>query len=156
MEFTEDVVQDTFIKAYTKLETFRGQSSFKSWLFKIGLNTAKNKLRSQRVGQLNLEKVHLSHGSKVENRIYHSNVKSQILQAIERLPQKQKEAIYLRIFEDLSFKEIADLMESPYDTAKANYRHGLMKLKNSLSRNDVLEDWYDLTEEIRIIPKIAL
>ena len=154
LSFTEDVVQDTLIKAFTKIKSFRGQSSFKSWLYKIGLNTAKNKLRSQKSGQLNIDNIHLSQNSDIENNIYLTSLKTLIQQAIERLPQKQKEAIYLRIFEDLSFKEIAELMESPYDTAKANYRHGLMKLKNGVLNNDIYREWKDLLVDKKLFKKI--
>ena len=52
-------------------------------------------------------------------------------------------ALSLRIFEDLSFKEIADIMECPYDTAKANYRHALLKLKERLEGNHMLKTWTD-------------
>ena len=56
----------------------------------------------------------------------------------------------LRIFEDLSFKEIADIMNCPYDTAKANYRHALLKLKNRMEENQLLKSW---TEQ-EVIPTI--
>ena len=63
-------------------------------------------------------------------------------------PERQRVAITLRVFEDLSFKEIAQIMSCPYDTAKANYRHALLKLREifeaELNRGGELENWNSL------------
>ena len=60
------------------------------------------------------------------------DVKNLIRLEVAKLPARQQTALTLRIFEDLSFKEIAQIMECPYDTAKANYRHALLKLKERM------------------------
>jgi hypothetical protein len=57
-------------------------------------------------------------------------------------------ALQLRIFEDLSFKEISEIMDCPYDTAKANYRHGLMKLKNRFDEVKELSELRDYNSHI--------
>jgi RNA polymerase sigma-70 factor (ECF subfamily) len=54
--------------------------------------------------------------------------------AIDKLPPRQKLAIELRIFEDMGFQEVADAMDCPFDTAKANFRHALMNLKKILEK----------------------
>lgn len=64
---------------------------------------------------------------------------------VDKLPLKQKTALVLRVYEDLSFNEIADIMECPYDTAKANYRHALLKLRQTFEAQEELKNW---TEEI--------
>ncbi len=58
----------------------------------------------------------------VENRMVALDVRTLLQQEIEKLPDRQRTALSLRVFDDLSFKEIADIMQCPYDTAKANYR----------------------------------
>ena len=64
------------------------------------------------------------------------------LAAFVRLaPERQRQALTLRVFDDLSFKEIAEVMACPYDTAKANYRHALLKLKDRLQNNVLLKGW---------------
>lgn len=130
LEHAEDIVQDSFIKAYQKLHLFEGRSSFKSWLFQIAINTAKNKMRPYRPEQIDLEKANLSVDPRAEMRLEDQEVHRLLRDEVDRLPSKQKMAISLRVFEDLSFKEIAEIMECPYDTAKANYRHALMKLRH--------------------------
>ena len=60
LDQAEDIVQEAFIKAYEKLSTFEGRSSFKSWLYQIALNTARNRLRENRRETVDVEDTHLS------------------------------------------------------------------------------------------------
>ena len=138
LELAEDIVQESFLKAYRKLNSFEGRSSFKSWLYQITINTTKNKLRARRHDLVCIDHVSLAVASGVEGFIQHQNVKDVLQDEIETLPTKQKMALNLRIFEDLSFKEIAEIMECPYDTAKANYRHALMKLRHRFEESKEL------------------
>jgi RNA polymerase sigma-70 factor, ECF subfamily len=132
MTVAEDVVQETFIKAYQKLNSFEGRSSFKSWLYQITLNTARNKLRSNRKENLSLDGFVLSTEGHMEAHLHKASVFEMLKVEIDGLPEKQRQAISLRVFDDLSFKEISEIMDCPYDTAKANYRHALLKLKSKL------------------------
>ena len=134
LDMAEDVVQESFIKAYEKLNAFEGRSSFKSWLFQIAVNTAKNKLRERKRVTTDIDSVQLAVGAVAESSLVHTALSQEIQEEIDRLPTKQRTALILRVYEDLSFKEIADIMECPYDTAKANYRHALMKLKDSFEQ----------------------
>lgn len=137
----EDVVQESFMKAYERLDSFEGRASFKSWLFQIAVNTAKNKLRERRDGHSDLDSVQLSIPSVAEETLSHQALSKLIHKAVEELPFRQKTALVLRIFEDLSFKEIAEIMDCPYDTAKANYRHALLKLKDEFEMDTELKLW---------------
>ena len=60
---------------------------------------------------------------------------------VDRLPFKQKTALILRVYDDMSFAEIAEIMDCPYDTAKANYRHAILKLKDTLNNKSDLQAW---------------
>ncbi len=140
VDLAEDIVQDSFIKAYEKLHSFEGRASFKSWLFQIAVNTARNRLRETKRDTTDIDKVQVAVLAVAESNLVHSAVAAMIQQEVEQLPFKQKTALVLRIYEDLSFKEIAEIMECPYDTAKANYRHALLKLKEIFeSKNDFKE-----------------
>jgi len=132
VDAAQDVVQDAFIKAYERLATFEGRSSFKSWLFQICVNTAKNKLRERRESFVDISTLPLAVGAVAENKLVHGSLARSIQILVDKLPERQKVALILRIYEDLSFKEIAEIMDCPYDTAKANFRHALMKLKGAL------------------------
>jgi len=130
--FADEVVQQSFLKAYNAIGGFRQESSFKSWLFRIVSNTAKNQLRSkEREHAVPIEDVEAKLGvlHRGYQTIEHQQTAQILRQAVARLPQKQRQALELRIFEDLSFQEIAMIMECPFDTAKANYRHALLNLR---------------------------
>lgn len=128
----EDVVQESFIKAYQGMGSFAERSSFRSWLYQITLNTAKNRLRSHKREHVGLDHVTMATSADSEKRMIADDVHSLLRAEVDKLPERQRMALSLRIFDDLSFKEIAHIMECPYDTAKANYRHALMKLKSKM------------------------
>jgi RNA polymerase sigma-70 factor, ECF subfamily len=143
LDAAEDVVQDTFIKAYKRLNLFEGRSSFRSWLYQIALNTARNRFRKHSRESLGAENMDVAVDGEVESRMIAMDVRGILQEEIARLPDRQRTALNLRIFDDLSFKEIAEIMQCPYDTAKANYRHALLKLKERLEGNSMLKTWSD-------------
>ncbi len=111
LEMAQDVVQESFMKAYQKLNSFEGRSAFKSWVFQITLNTAKNKLRGKNMELVDIEKTHIAHDFDFEAEILNGDLKDMIQAEVNKLPHKQKIALSLRIFEDLSFAEIAEIMK---------------------------------------------
>lgn len=135
----EDIVQESFIKAFQKLAMFEGRSSFKSWLFQIAMNTAKNRLRGRAFETSSLDDSAVAVDPGAETSMIRSDVRGLIRREVDRLPEKQRIALTLRVYEDLSFKEIAEIMNCPYDTAKANYRHALLKLRKRLEEEGELE-----------------
>jgi RNA polymerase sigma-70 factor (ECF subfamily) len=139
LELAQDVVQESFMKAYQKLSSFEGRSKFKSWMFQITLNTAKNKLRGKRPELIDIEKTNIAGDLDMEFDMIHGDLKLLIQTEVKKLPIKQRTALSLRIFEDLSFAEIAEVMKCPYDTAKANYRHALIKLRHTLAEQTDLK-----------------
>lgn len=149
----EDVVQESFIKAYEKLHLFEGRASFKSWLFQIAINTAKNKLRSgvNYRESISLDDVQLISHSHPEISLFRATLERALRGEVERLPQRQRVAVSMRIFEDLSFADIAQVMECPYDTAKANYRHGLMALRHRLAKNPAMLSWMETIREEEVM-----
>lgn len=141
MDVAEDVVQESFIKAYERLNSFEARATFKSWLFQIAINTAKNKLRERRKDMSDIDDVPLAVAAVAETTLVHGAVAELIQKHVDQLPSKQRTALVLRIYEDMSFKEIAEIMECPYDTAKANYRHALLKLREEIQHNNELTNW---------------
>jgi RNA polymerase sigma-70 factor (ECF subfamily) len=137
----QDVVQEAFIKAYEKLSLFEGRSSFKSWLYQIAVNTAKNKLRENRRQFSDIDDISIGIDAVAEKNLVHQAVGQLLQKEVDLLPFKQKTALVLRVYEDLSFSEIAEIMQCPYDTAKANYRHALLKLKEIFETKQELRSW---------------
>lgn len=141
LDIAQDVVQESFIKTFEKLNSFEGRSSFKSWLYQITVNTARNKLREDRYDFSDIEDVQLGVDPQAEKSLVHRAVGEILNVEVEKLPFKQKTALVLRVYEDMSFSEIAEIMECPYDTAKANYRHALLKLKEVFEDRAELKSW---------------
>lgn len=139
LEIAEEVVQDSFIKAYEKIAGFEGRSSFKSWLYQIAINTAKNTIRSGREQNMGIDNLEVSVQASQEGNLVRRDIAKFLQEQIDELPMRQKTAVVLRIYEDLSFQEIAQMMDCPYDTAKANFRHGLLKIRESFKGNDALD-----------------
>ncbi len=150
LSIAEDIVQESFIKAFEKIHLFEGRSSFKSWLFQIAVNTAKNRLRGLPREFVNIDDIHLGVDPGAESGMVQGDFRRAIRAEVERLPERQRLALTLRIFEDLSFKEIAQIMACPYDTAKANYRHGLMRLRERLEELQGETDWKDFETLVHV------
>ena len=128
----EDVVQESFIKAYRALPTFRGDSAFYTWLYRISINTAKNFLVSQgrRVSTVangfdNEDAETFEEGAQLremntpENELMSKQVAEIVNQILHDLPEELRSAITLREIEGLSYEEIAGIMGCPIGTVRS-------------------------------------
>jgi RNA polymerase sigma-70 factor (ECF subfamily) len=130
-----DVAQDAFLKAFGGLRKFRGDASFKTWLLTITANEAKGILRRRgRRKELALETAGpLSSGEEaMDEALAKAEEVERIKKVLDGLPDKQKQAVSLRIFEDLSFREIGAIIGSSEGAARVNYHHGLKRLREIL------------------------
>ena len=122
-----DVLQDTFVKAFRSLNTFRGESAFYTWLYRIAVNTAKNHLASKSkeptkvsaddIGAADLPLLHDLGAPDEEAGA--EELQRAILHAIEQLPQDLKHALTLRELEGLSYDNIAVAMNCPIGTVRS-------------------------------------
>lgn len=128
----EDITQETFIKAYRALPSFRGDSAFYTWLYRIGVNTAKNFLVSQgrklpaTVNGFGTEEMENFDGADQlrevntpESELMGKQVAQTVNQALAALPEELRTAIILREIEGLSYEEIADIMNCPIGTVRS-------------------------------------
>ena len=122
-----DVLQDTFVKAYRSLNTFRGESAFYTWLYRIAVNTAKNHLaaRAKESKDISLdvevtgELPVLEDLSAPEDQAGAEELQRAILHSIEQLPDDLKHALTLRELEGMSYDEIALAMDCPIGTVRS-------------------------------------
>ena len=125
-----DVSQEAFIKAYRALPRFRGDSSFYTWLYRIGINTAKNHLVSQGrrppdsdIDAQDAERYdiesRLRDQESPEALAQRDQVQDTVVAAIDDLPDDLRTAIVLREFEGLTYEEIAQAMECPIGTVRS-------------------------------------
>lgn len=125
-----DVAQEAFLKAYRALPTFRGESAFYTWLYRIAINTAKNYLVSQgrRPPTTDVELLDAEHYngtaelkdfSTPEEFLLKDEVERTVVEALESLPDDLRTAITLRELEGLSYEEIAQAMVCPVGTVRS-------------------------------------
>ena len=127
----EDVTQEAFIKAYRALPSFRGDSAFYTWLYRIGITTAKNYLvamgrRAPTTTDIDSEEAegfedgeHLRDLNTPENEMMSRQVAETVNQTLDELPEELRTAITLREIEGLSYEEIAKIMDCPIGTVRS-------------------------------------
>ncbi len=127
----EDVTQEAFIKAYRALPTFRGDSAFYTWLYRIGINTAKNYLvamgrRTPTATDIDAEDAEgfqdadqLRDLNTPENELISRQVADNVNQTLADLPEELRTAITLREIEGLSYEDIANIMNCPIGTVRS-------------------------------------
>ncbi len=127
----EDVTQEAFIKAYRALPSFRGDSAFYTWLYRIGINTAKNYLvslgrRAPTVTGVDSEEAEgIEEGDQLrdlntpENQMMTRQLGETVNQALQELPEELRTAITLREIDGMSYEEIAQIMNCPIGTVRS-------------------------------------
>ena len=127
----EDVAQETFVKAYRALASFRGESAFYTWLYRIGVNTAKNYLMAMRRRAPTSTEVvaedaegydegeQLRDINTPESVLLSKEIATTVNAAIDALPEELRTAIQLRELEGMSYEEIARVMECPIGTVRS-------------------------------------
>ncbi len=130
-EEVEDIAQETFIKAYRALPNFRGDAAFYTWLYRIGVNTAKNHLAARNKAMPTISDQAMNDEDEPDERlvaqeistpesILHSKQMVMVVnEAIEALPEELRTAITLREMEGLSYEEIAEMMACPIGTVRS-------------------------------------
>lgn len=135
-EDADDVVQETFIKAYTGLGDFRGDASFFTWLYRIAVNLSLNTIRKRQVLNYLRDSPLLSRIFSLEDDPHQiveaRELESRLERAISLLPEKQRSVFILRYYEDLSYEEIAQILKTSVGGLKANYFHALKKVQQYL------------------------
>lgn len=129
----EDVAQRAVMRALDKLDTFRGESSFRSWVHRIAVNVALNHVRDRRRDQGQpVDEADLITNTLGTARLVAREAKARLLEAVTELPPKQRISVELRLFQELSFAEVADKMGISEDSAKANFHHAMKRLRAAL------------------------
>jgi RNA polymerase sigma-70 factor (ECF subfamily) len=124
----EDVLQDTFVQAVTHVERLDGVVSPKAWLFKVAKNIASNHLR-KKSAQADVVWSSLAQSSPQED-----SRLNPMRRAIQALPSNQRETILLRWYDELSYEEIAQILQIPLGTVRSRLHHALRKLRQQMDR----------------------
>ncbi|MCB9777959.1 MAG: sigma-70 family RNA polymerase sigma factor [Alphaproteobacteria bacterium] len=144
-EDAKDLTQEAFVKAYKNLHRFRLESSFYTWLCRIAMNVSIDHLRRQKVRRAELFEegvatkdaggvISLAHRREDPGRnLERKRLGARIVEALDELPEDQKQVIVLREIEGLAYKEIAEVMDIPEGTVMSRLYYARKKLQAALS-----------------------
>jgi len=143
----DDIVQDTFLKAFNALHSYNQTYPFPAWLYKIASNTCIDYFRRKRIRPISIENINREGGdiydiipdksTPIDVNIINNETKEELLKAVEQLPLRFKQCIQLRHFEELSYEEISIKMNLPLGTVKITLFRARKMLLNMLSNKDL-------------------
>jgi RNA polymerase sigma-70 factor, ECF subfamily len=132
----EEMVQDTFVRAFGSLDSFRGESSLRSWLFTIARRLVLDQRRSSRRDKLHVSiedaQDQLVSANDVLDGVVADESETRVRAAVARLSPMQREVFTLRVVEGLSYKEIADVASTTEGSARVHYHNAMRAVKEFL------------------------
>lgn len=134
-----DVLQNTFIKIWTSIDSFRGESKLSTWLYRIAVNesiTFLNKQRSQNNVSIDDTDTYLV--SKLEGDDYFDGDEAQLKlqKAILILPEKQRIVFNMKYFDEMKYEEMSAILDTSVGALKASYHHAVKKIEEFLSKDN--------------------
>lgn len=138
-EDASDLSQEVFLRAFRGLHRFRGQAALATWLYRIGVNTCLNRVSSRPPLSEPIDaRQHVdTRRESPSERVLRDERALRVRAAIARLPRKQRAALILRVYHEMSHQEIADALGSSVGAAKANVFHALQNLKRVLGEEAI-------------------
>jgi RNA polymerase sigma-70 factor (ECF subfamily) len=146
-DIADDIFQDTFIKVIKTLKSksYNEEGKFLPWVMRISHNLIVDHFRRNKkmpmyreTEEFSIFSIMTDNSPNVENRIITDQVESDLQRIIQELPDDQKEVLQMRIYQDLSFKEIADLTGVSINTALGRMRYALMNLRKVIEKNKII------------------
>jgi RNA polymerase sigma-70 factor (ECF subfamily) len=134
----DDVLQNTFIKVFKNLENFKGESKLYTWLYRIATNESltflKKKARRLHINDEQLQQ-HLTSNLKSDPYFDGDALQIKLQNAINSLPQRQKQVFLLKYYEEMPYSEISAILETSEGSLKASYHHAVKKITKYVTEN---------------------
>ena len=141
-EDAQDCLQDAMLRIYKALPSFKGQSSFSTWAYRITMNTCLDELRRKKVRQassldqmLDLGWSPVDENNSTERHADNMELKRNLSRAIQTLPEEMRAAVVLRDVQGFSYDEIAEMLSTNVGTVKSRISRGREKLREILSKD---------------------
>lgn len=136
-EDADDVLQNTFLKAWQGLDGFRGESQLSTWLFRIAQNEALSFLdRQRRLQDHSLDAPSLPEGRSVASQLESDpyfdgdETERQLQEAIAALPERQRQVFLLKYYDEMKYEEMSRLLQTSVGALKASYHHAVRKISD--------------------------
>ncbi|MBR3478489.1 MAG: sigma-70 family RNA polymerase sigma factor [Bacteroidaceae bacterium] len=136
-EDADDVLQNTFIKAWTNITTFRGESKLSTWLYKIAYNESLTFLNHKRE-QLSIDDLNAMTVESLESDPYFDGDETQLMlqEAINSLPDKQKAVFNMKYFEEMKYEEMSQITGTSIGALKASFHLAVKKIEEYFNNRD--------------------
>ncbi len=129
----EDVIQDAFLDAFTRIDSFRGETTFGLWLKQIVINKSINQLRKRRAEFISIDGIDLADAMEEESVDLELKV-NEVREAIAELPDGYRVVLTLYLFEGYDHEEIAYILKISENTSRSQYMRAKIKLKSLLEK----------------------
>ena len=138
-EDTQDALQETFVRVFRSWHTFRGDSALSTWIYRIATNESLRIINAHRheenLSEEDMQEELINRLKTSEYIDYDDAVTVKFQEAILRLPEKQRLVFNFRYYDELSYDEIAKILDTKVDTLKVNYHYAKEKIKNYIVNN---------------------
>jgi RNA polymerase sigma-70 factor (ECF subfamily) len=132
-EDANDLAQEAFLRAWRAIPRFRGESSFSTWLYRIAVNACLNFRSVRRPVTQELPDALPDPVPGAEERLESDDDARRVREAIARLPEKQRATLILKVYQELTHQEVAQILGSSVGTVKANLFHALANLRRQVA-----------------------
>ena len=133
-----DILQNTFIKAWSNIEYFRGDAKMSTWLYRIALNECLTYVNKQQANNtLSIDDADMEVVNQLESDPYLDGDETQkvFLRAIHSLPEKQQMVFNLKYFKEMKYEEISEILGTSVGALKASYHHAVKKIETFLEKH---------------------
>lgn len=135
---TNDLVQNTFIKAWTSIDNFRGDSKISTWLYRIAINETLNFLGKNKNNIVSINSPEGAIAEQLESDIHFNGERADALlqEAIHRLPEKQRLAFNMKYYEEMKYEEMSEILGTSVGALKASYHIAVKKIEDYINSQD--------------------
>ena len=137
-EDANDVLQNVFLKAWSKLDTFHQDSKISTWLYRIALNESLDFMRRKKTQMVSMDNEETTVGSRLLADEYFSGTEVEALlqEAIAQLPDVQRTLFNMRYFDDMKYSEISEILQTSEGSLKASYHIAVKKISEFFKLRD--------------------
>lgn len=137
-EDAEDVLQETFLRAYRHLGSFKGDSKLSTWLYKIATNEVLRFIEKHKQTMVALDDLERQYAYEVQDSGSDDDTAEQLVwlqKAIRHLPEKQRLVFNLRYYDELEYAEISEILNTQVETLKTNFHYAKENVKKYIQKN---------------------
>ena len=135
-EDADDVLQNTFLKAWNGLDGFHGDAKISTWLSRIAINESLDLLRRNKQQTISTEEASVANSLMADRYFDGSEIEAQLQEAVASLPDVQRTVFQLRYYDEMKYSDISRILGTSEGGLKASYHHAVKKIADFFHRHD--------------------